>query len=648
MSLAAGIGAPQAEPAVLATRRDPVAYLVGLLGLFVALYSVWWILGPARQGTANQLTGSAAIPGGLLLVVSAVRLRRDRRLDSRTRWMWSIMTLALITYAVGGLIHFVTSYVPGAGPLEPLVPILEIATYPIAWAALAMLPRSARSGYDLALFSLDVLVVAWSVAMLTWHFVMFPAARLAGADPITTLTATMYPVADLALIYSIGVTVMRGLRPSIRTALSVAAVALAFVFVGDIFSGVDAVRGAYVVGGGSGLLFSTAWFGLALAAYLQWRIRDGDRPVRGLTDYARSFPLLPYVAVGIAFVAPALRDWNDPEMIRQHVPATGLLMALIVVRLAVTARQNASLAAAERERLAAAVDQAAEAMLTTDRTGRITYVNRSFTRITGYSAEEAIGRRPAFLREDADPAALADLAAAISRGDSWEGRLVERCREGASVELDLAVAPLRDATGAIVGSVEVARDISRERALEAQLAQAQRMEAVGRLAGGIAHDFNNILTAISGFSELASTRKGVDHDVASDLGEILKASDRAASLTRALLAFSRQQVMEARILDLNEVLAGLEPMIGVLMGEDVRVSVEKDARLGPVMTDRAKFEQVIINLAMNARRHAGRRQADHRDLERRSRRGLRPDPRRRNGRAARDALGLRHRRGDDP
>jgi PAS domain S-box-containing protein len=330
-------------------------------------------------------------------------------------------------------------------------------------------------------------------------------------------------------------------------------------------------------------------------------VKDSGRPIRGLADYARSTPWLPYAAVAVAFIAPAMRDWNDPDMLRQHIPGTGLLMALVIARLAVTARQNATLAAAERERLAAAVDQAAEAMLTTDRAGRITYVNPAFTRITGFPQAEAIGRTPAFLREDADPARLAEMGAALTRGESWEGRLLERGRDGSAVEVDMAVAPMRDAAGAVVGTVEVVRDISRERALEAQLAQAQRMEAVGRLAGGIAHDFNNILTAISGFSELASAEVADDGPVAADLAQIVKASDRAAALTRALLAFSRQQVMQPRAVDLNEILAGLTPMLGLLMGEDVKLKIAPDPRLGPALTDRAQFEQVILNLAMNAR-----------------------------------------------
>jgi PAS domain S-box-containing protein len=303
----------------------------------------------------------------------------------------------------------------------------------------------------------------------------------------------------------------------------------------------------------------------------------------------------------VAFLAPTVRDWNDIDLLRQHLPATGLLIALVIARLAVTARENVRLATADRARLAAAVDQAAEAMITTDLAGAVTYVNPAFTRITGYTAAESLGKSPEFLRRGVDPQELARMGEAFANGESWAGRLMAQRRDGTTIEVALTIAPLRDAAGALSGAITVARDISHERALEAQLAQAQRMEAVGRLAGGVAHDFNNILTAISGFGELAASEVPEDHPVAEDLREILKASDRAASLTSALLAFSRRTFMQPRMVDLNDVVAGLTPMLDVLLGESVELEVQPDPELGLTLIDRAQLEQVILNLAVNAR-----------------------------------------------
>jgi PAS domain S-box-containing protein len=583
------------------SRRDPIAWAIALVGLAFAAWSVLWALRVGDTNVTNRFIGAAALPSGVIVAIMGLRIRSTDRLDPRTRRAWTIIAAGFVGYGCGALLHFLAGQTGALRLLEPVGLAFEIATYPLVVVALALLPKPGRTRFDIVLFSLDVSIVAWSAAILTWHFFIYPASVAAGQGLIAAFGAAMFPVADLSLVFAIGAFVIRGLRESSRAAMSVACAALVFVFIGDMVSGLETLKGTYTAGGLSGFLYSIAWIGMALAAYLQWRVPDSDRPMRGLADYARSFPWLPYVAVAVAFVAPAIRDWSDMDLLRQHIPATGLLIALVVARLGVTARQNASLAAEERERLAAAVDQAAEAVLTTDRSGLVTYVNPAFTRILGYSAAEIVGTRADVLRGATDPVRLAEMQKANEQGESWEGRVTQRRRDGASVELDVAVAPLRDNSGAVVGSVTLARDISRERALEVQLAQAQRMEAVGRLAGGIAHDFNNILTAISGFAELASAELSGDDPVAQDLSQILKASDRAAGLTKALLAFSRRQVMQPRLVDLNEVLGGLTPMLERLIGESLQLSIRLDPMLGLTMADRAQLEQVILSLAVNAR-----------------------------------------------
>jgi PAS domain S-box-containing protein len=146
----------------------------------------------------------------------------------------------------------------------------------------------------------------------------------------------------------------------------------------------------------------------------------------------------------------------------------------------------------------------------------------------------------------------------------------------------------------------VLRDITARRELEDRLRQSQKMEAIGQLAGGVAHDFNNLLTVISGYAHMARRHVGVGPG-SPELAEIVRAADRAAELTRQLLAFARQQVLAPAPLDLNEVARGLVPMLGRLIGEDVRIAMLAGARLPRVLADRAQIEQVIINLAINAR-----------------------------------------------
>jgi PAS domain S-box-containing protein len=146
----------------------------------------------------------------------------------------------------------------------------------------------------------------------------------------------------------------------------------------------------------------------------------------------------------------------------------------------------------------------------------------------------------------------------------------------------------------------VLRDITERRMLEERLRQAQKMEAVGQLAGGVAHDFNNLLTVIAGYGEIARRHIGAGPG-SNELGEIQRAAERAGELTRQLLAFARRQVLEPVLLDLNDVAGGLVPMLGRLIGEDIEIAMLAGDDLPPVLADRAQLEQVVINLAINAR-----------------------------------------------
>ncbi len=179
---------------------------------------------------------------------------------------------------------------------------------------------------------------------------------------------------------------------------------------------------------------------------------------------------------------------------------------------------------------------------------------------------------------------------------SWEKELFRK--DGTRVPILIGVAMLEAAEGSCIAYVV---DLSKRRALEAQLRQAQKMDAIGRLAGGIAHDFNNILTAILGYGELASSTLAPDSPLKANLDEIHHAAQRAAGLTRQLLIFSRKQVLQPKILDLNAVVEGTERLLRRLIGEDVTLVTALAAGVDPVRADPGQLEQVVLNLAVNAR-----------------------------------------------
>jgi PAS domain S-box-containing protein len=250
--------------------------------------------------------------------------------------------------------------------------------------------------------------------------------------------------------------------------------------------------------------------------------------------------------------------------------------------------------------LVTAIEQSAEAVVITNTKGDIEYVNPAFTRITGYSREEALGQNPRILKSGKhDLAFYQQLWATILKGDIWHGEVINRKKDGSLYTEAMNIAPVRNPAGEVVNFIATKQDVTKRKSMEAQLLQAAKMEAIGRLAGGVAHDFNNLLTIISGYGQLLQERLNPQ-----DLGhveEILKASDRAAALTRQLLAFSRRQILAPQVLDLNSIVANLEKMLRRLIGEDIALTTVKQSDLGRVKADPGQIEQVIINLAVNAR-----------------------------------------------
>ncbi|MBI5570899.1 MAG: PAS domain S-box protein [Desulfomonile tiedjei] len=166
---------------------------------------------------------------------------------------------------------------------------------------------------------------------------------------------------------------------------------------------------------------------------------------------------------------------------------------------------------------------------------------------------------------------------------------------------DVTVSPLRDEQGRLIGAVHIARDITERKKLEDQLRHAQKMEAIGRLAGGVAHDFNNLLTAIIGYSNLLMEHLPENGPDRERLVQIDRAAERAAALTQQLLAFSRKQVLDLKVMNLNEVISDLEKMLRRLIGEDVELRAALDNSIGSVKVDPNRVEQILINLAINAR-----------------------------------------------
>ncbi len=253
-------------------------------------------------------------------------------------------------------------------------------------------------------------------------------------------------------------------------------------------------------------------------------------------------------------------------------------------------------------RLATAVEQSAEAIVITDANGSILYTNPAFEKTTGYTFAEVLGQNPRILKSGKqDDEFYRRMWTVLSAGKVWSGHLINKRKDGTLFEESATISPVRDRGGQIVNYVAVKRDVSNERRLEQQLFQAQKIEAIGRLAGGVAHDFNNLLGVITGYGGIVHRRLAGEDPLKGKVEQILKAAERAAGLTRQLLAFSRKQVLQPEILDLNAVVSDMDKMLRRLIGEDVEFTTLLDPHLGSVRADPGQIEQVIMNLAVNAR-----------------------------------------------
>lgn len=259
----------------------------------------------------------------------------------------------------------------------------------------------------------------------------------------------------------------------------------------------------------------------------------------------------------------------------------------------------------ERElmRLVTAIEQAAEGIFTTDSNYIIQYANPAFERMTGYDRSELIGQHTRMLKSDRHGSEYyAGIRRCLIAGGVWSGRHTSRRKDGTYYVVEVTATPVRERTGDIINYVGIHRDVTHEVKLEAELRQAQKMEAIGTLAGGIAHDFNNILAAIVGYTEMARSRVPPDSSALRNLDQVLKASHRATDLVKQILAFSRQREQERRPLQIAPIIKeGLRLLRSSLPTTiEIRHNLAGDREQAAVLADPTQIHQVLINLCTNA------------------------------------------------
>ena len=291
---------------------------------------------------------------------------------------------------------------------------------------------------------------------------------------------------------------------------------------------------------------------------------------------------------------------TPPEPGPPFVPEEGELLAAIASRIGQAWRSRRRWS--DLQLLEQALDSAAHPVLITDREGRIEWVNTTFTETTGFSREEALGRDPGeLLRSEKQSAEFYEnLWQTILRGHVWRGRLFNRRKDGTVYPEDQTITPVRDASGRITHFIAVKVDLSEHDELTEQLREAQKMEAMGRLASGVAHDLNNLFTIIRGHSEMILGELSEDSPVAPDVRGLLEGVEAGAALTRQLLAANRKQRPQQTAKDLGSLVTSVQPLLRRLLPERIDLQVHTGESTRPIWIDPVQMHQVLFNLVVNA------------------------------------------------
>ncbi|MGD1213698.1 MAG: PAS domain S-box protein [Terriglobales bacterium] len=313
---------------------------------------------------------------------------------------------------------------------------------------------------------------------------------------------------------------------------------------------------------------------------------------RNGSEFPVEISLSPVSTENGMFVLSAIRDISERKRIAEELRRANEELH----------RRTAEQLGEYRSRLASIIDSSEDAIIGKNLDGTIASWNKGAERIYGYTPEEVVGKHISLLAPTDRPDEIPEILQKTARGESVEHyESVRVTKDGRHLDVSISVSPLRDAKGDIVGASAIARDITAQKRAEGQLQQSQKMEAIGRLAGGVAHDFNNILGIINACTEFLRDRIDPNAESSVYVENIKKATERGSSLTHQLLTFSRTPAIQPCILDLNERLKDISKLLRPLMGDDVEVLVVSKSPSAVVEADPGQLDQVLVNLAVNAR-----------------------------------------------
>ena len=603
--------------------RDWGTVLLAVLGGYVLLYRLWSFFSTLPLEERGFWSTLAVLPL-IVVFVLALRAAHTPGLDPQSRKAWACLAISFLLSWLGDALWILHRLVLSLDAFVVLQHLFYALSYPAMLIGLLSFPGFLRTRGQALQFGLDATIVLLGGLMLFWSIIYSPAATVAGPDFLSLPRAVGYSLGDLLMLLTGSMIAARHWREPIRPVFLLLLVGLLVNLVNDSSYGLQVLKGEESIALADLSLFMFGGFAFAASAYAQRRLALAYGPDLiggGSPKWAMS--LLPYLgaATGYATLFVAVLQGHT-ESLRGLVIGAVLLTAAVLLRQAVAIRENLGLVTervaresetALRKSEQATADRTAQldalltnspmAIVAMDPEMRIQFVNPAFEQIFQYGKDEAQGQLLPTLLVPEDPALVAEsdgFRREALAGGTLRATSVRRRKDGTLVDVEIHGMPMISG-GRRLGYYAIYTDVTEQTQLAGRLRQAQKMEAVGQLAGGVAHDFNNILTAILGYSDLLIGATPSEDPRHEDLQEIRRAAVRAAALTSQLLAFSRRQLLSPRVLDLGALVGPLGNMLRRLIGENIELNIRVAPDVGSIKADPGQIEQVVLNLAVNAR-----------------------------------------------
>src|SRR5215813_5072690 len=596
-------GMPAGGPAVVGPQLGLESYglrSVLLVAAALALLAHGFVLSVPSLHTANSLW-SNLIQLVLGILAALAMLDAARRSRGFARQTWFLAALAMSVYTAGqGLITYY-----GPALYRSISPNLKDQIF-FFWmvpllAAAAADPRAKRRLAWIPLLDFAQLVV---LSLALHLFVFGDASRWqTDAQQMSFLKWKIRVIRDVIVLACLWGRAFASSVPQVRSLFRrLGTFYLAYSCADTIYLYIEARLHTW-----PGTWLDVLWsvprvLAVVVALTWNWSSDVGVQP--GDVGWRRRFMVFYWAPVVVPLVVLAICSRMmsfAPTLSTAWIVTTFTIASLRL--LATQFRQEHALSGLHRSNnlLRSVIEGTSEAIYLKDAEGRYLLMNRAGARFLGRTPEEIVGKtaRELFLPDEAEALFKLDRAV-MESGNASISELALTTGDATRTYLTTKN-PYRDSKGQVIGVLGISLDVTERRHIEEQLRRAQRMESIGTFSGGIAHDFNNLLTVIKGYSQLALSQPAEpDHNL-EYFNQINHAAGRASSLVSQLLAFSRKQILQPRVVNLNDIVTSMQVMLGRLIGEDVEIHARLCHELGPVKADPGQIEQVLMNLAANSR-----------------------------------------------